>query len=351
MGNTSANRTTEEKDPVDHPDGDVVAASSTAKLGKGFDEDNAKPNPFVTTDKPTPGGKAGKKTDKKPSSTAQKTSPVVASSVPITPRVRAVPRVSTDYNDSVAPRSFSLPAKPVYRASAPQSSRSSFQPSKPAESQLTSEQRRQNAIAATSFGGNGGTPSSSAQSASLDSQNSQDSQGGARGSTVTAITKSTAKEEYLAAEQAVIDGIPQTEILRAKVAKAKLLQGLAFTLGDQQSLEGQEVVAEVVDPLDSGLPVGSQVNCAIQFPPIQGQVKNAVVHLNPISITLNGYEYDIPQKTAVLTNKNGKPLIAKRGGSEFLRFLSSATKTFIGAGTGILTSLTGFWRWKTSFLR
>ncbi|NJM76759.1 MAG: hypothetical protein HC852_14435 [Acaryochloridaceae cyanobacterium RU_4_10] len=150
------------------------------------------------------------------------------------------------------------------------------------------------------------------------------------------------KGEYLAAENAVLDGTPQQLINRAKRAEGVLLQGLAFTPGDLKYLEDQEVTAEISNPLDSGLPVGTQVICSIKFPSGgQAPAKNAVVRLVPTAIVLNGNEYEVPAGSAILTAKHGKPFIAKRGGSEFLRFLGSATKTVLGAGTGALTSLSG----------
>lgn len=325
----------DDTEPVDHPDGKFQRSALTGPLGEGLDKDGNPKNPFLTnnTAQATPG--KGAKTNVSPNApaTAKATHPVIASTPPVITASRVPSRPAyTDYGDggattptrTVYPRTVTnyAPSSPTPR----QSFTPSVTPSAPVQ-QKSAEERRAEAIAATTF--NGGSASGSAQMVSSTSGSG----------TPGAQTKG---DVYLAAENAVLDGTPQQLINRAKKAEGVLLQGLAFTPGDLKYLEDQEVTAEISNPLDSGLPVGTQIICSVKFPDGGGsQAKNAVVRLIPTAIVLGGNEYEIPQGSAILTAKGGKPFIAKRGGSEFLRFLGSATKTVLGAGVGTLTSLVG----------
>ncbi len=343
-GNTStATKPVDNSDDLtDHPTGKYGVASQTGGLGEGFDNEGKTKNPFLTPNPPStkPNGKAKApphvKVGSLPTSSVPRTSPVV----------RSAP--ATDYNSSrVMPRRYT-PSSASYaaplRSPTIRSTGSAFSPSKPVEPERTPEERRAQAISATTFSGGSSNVS---QNVSANPQDvSANPQGGAqeglqRASQGIPQGRSSKNEQYLAAENAVIDGTPQQLINRAKKAEGVLLQGLAFTPGDLKYLEDQEITAEISDPMDSGLPVGTQIVAAIKFPQSQAQAKNAVVRLVPTAIVLGGNEYEIPQGSAILTAKKGKPFIAKRGGSEFLRFLGSATKTVIGAGTGVLTSLSG----------
>jgi hypothetical protein len=334
-GPNLGNANNDDNEPVDHPDGKVQTAALTGHLGPGFENDANSKNPFVTPVKP-PDTLPTVKPKESPSAQAK---PVTKTAIPsTTPVVETVPRTTprrayTDYNDTVSPsyrsvypRTTSIPRTVSPRTSAPAVST--------AAQEKTVEERRAAAIAATTF--SGGSASPSAQTVSATPQ--EESQGSVQGEPSKG---DRSKETYLTAENAVIDGIPQQLINRAKKAEGVLLQGLAFTPGDLKYLENQEVTAEISDPLDSGLPVGTQIIASIQFPQAQGQAKNAVVRLIPTAIVLDGSEYEIPENSAILTAKNGKPFIAKRGGNEFLRFLGSATKTVLSAGVGSLTSLAG----------
>jgi hypothetical protein len=327
-------------DLTDHPTGKYGVASQTGGLGEGFDNEGKTKNPFLTTNPPNtkPNGKTKApphvKVGALPTSSVPRTSPVV----------RSAP--ATDYDSPrVMPRRYTPSYSSPVRTSAFRSNGSASSPAKSAEPERTPEERRAQAIAATTF--SGGSSNVSAQNVSTNPQDvSANPQGGVQEGLQGASQgipqgRSSKDEQYLAAENAVIDGTPQQLINRAKKAEGVLLQGLAFTPGNLKYLEDQEITAEISNPLDSGLPVGTQIFAAIKFPQIQAQAKNAVVRLVPTAIVLNGNEYEVPTGSAVLTGKNGKPFIAKRGGSEFLRFLGSATKTVIGAGTGVLTSLSG----------
>jgi hypothetical protein len=338
LGNASKN---DDNEPVDHPDGKVQTAALTGNLGPGFDNDANSKNPFLTSERPPAADPNGKsKTTLGKSSPKGKTSPTIPSTTPVvttTPVIATAPRTLprrsyTDFNDgAVTP-----PASMAYRRTTTR--RQTVPP--PASTGLTAapektvEERRAQAIAATTFNGGASNPSAQSGSTQTVTTSPQEvAQGRVQGEPL--------KGEYLAAENAVIGGIPQQLVNRAKKAEGILLQGLAFTPGDFKYLENQEMTAEISNPLDSGLPVGTQVIASIQFPQSQGQAKNAVVRLMPTALILNGSEYEIPAGSAILTAKGGKPFIAKRGGSELLRFLGSATKTVLGAGMGALTSLSG----------
>lgn len=332
-GSTLGSAKNDDTEPVDHPDGKVQTAALTGPLGEGLGKDT-NTNPFLTPIKPgTTSGKVNP-TKATPVVRAKATPPIIASAYPTTttPRFNSRPAY-TDYNNGAAvtpartayPRTFAssyVPPSPSYssRESTPTSSAS-------AVPEKSEQERRAQAIAATTFNG-GSANGSSTQTVSLSSQG--ESQGKTKG------------DVYLAAEDAVLDGTPQQLINRAKKAEGVLLQGLAFTPGDLKYLEDQEVTAEISNPLDSGLPAGTQIICSVKFPDgSQTQAKNAVVRLVPTAIVLGGNEYEIPQGSAILTAKDGKPFIAKRGGSEFLRFLGSATKSVLSAGAGTLSSLVG----------
>lgn len=316
------------KDPetelTGHKDGEFQTAAIAGPLGQGFSND---PVPDKTPNKKPV--KAANKVVKHSPNAARSaipvTTPVVASTAP---RVRATP-IYSDYGSAgrASMPTRSLRSTPVYQAPQPQRINTAPVPDR---QQQTAEERRQQAIAATTFSGgssNGGNTDSGAIASNS--------------ATNVASTSSDAKPQYLAAENAVLDGVPQQLIDRAKKSEGILLQGLAFTPGDLKYLEGQEITAEISNPLDSGLPAGTQVIAAVRFPESQAQAKNAVVMLVPTAIVINGNEYEIPEKSAILMGKNGKPLIAKRGGSEFFRFLGSATKTVLGGAVGGLTSLIG----------
>jgi hypothetical protein len=335
-GPTLGSANNDDTEPVDHPDGKFQRSALTGPLGEGLDKDGSAKNPFLTSSNPaqaTPGKGAKTNVSLNAPSTSKATRPVIASTPPVITASRIPSRPAyTDYGDGGA----STPTRTVYPRtvanyvpSSPtrQSSTSSAPSTSAPVQQKSAEERRAEAIAATTF--NGGSSSGSAQMVSSTS-----------GSEVQGAQ--TKGDVYLAAENAVLDGTPQQLINRAKKAEGVLLQGLAFTPGDLKYLEDQEVTAEISNPLDSGLPVGTQIICSVKFPEGgQSQAKNAVVRLIPTGIVLGGNEYEIPQGSAILTAKGGKPFIAKRGGSEFFRFLGSATKTALSAGVGTLTSLVG----------
>lgn len=237
-------------------------------------------------------------------------------------------------------RSFSAP---VVTAPAPNS-----RPSTPSMSEglkQSPEERRLAAIAATSTSSNGGVSNKEAVATA----------GIAPLSDVAHASQKGGYQEatYLASESAVIEGIPQQLISRSQKAEGRLLMGVAFLPGDTDALNGQPVEVAIKNPLQSGLPIGSRIEAIVDFPKTQGQLKNTVIRLTPTAIAIDDAEYPLPKGVVILTGENGKPLIAKRQGSEFLRALGSTFKTVLGGtigglstlafgnGTGILSGLGG----------
>ncbi|NJM75583.1 MAG: hypothetical protein HC852_07160 [Acaryochloridaceae cyanobacterium RU_4_10] len=334
---TGSARTDEKLETVDHPTGKYATSAIAGGDWEGFGQT---PSPLPS---PTPKvkpiqGKSIAKGQVAPKNTVS-ASTLPRSDIPTTrpyvaPRYPVIRQAPTDYDSNSRPiRAYhSTPVASRSVTTSPQQQRSP-------------EQRRADAIAATTFNGGSSSASSpssngSAQMVAAISQSGE--QTGSQEASQGTPQGQQAKGEYLAAENAVLDGTPQQLINRAKKAEGVLLQGLAFTPGDLKYLEDQEVTAEISNPLDSGLPVGTQIICAVKFPNGGGaQAKNAVVRLVPTAIVMNGNEYEVPAGSAILTAKHGKPFIAKRGGSEFLRFLGSATKTVLSAGAGTLSSLVG----------
>ncbi len=341
---TGSTRTDEKLETVDHPTGKYAMSAVAGGDWENFGQTpsplpspapKAKPNHIKS--KPLAKGQVLHQNTASvstlPSSDIPATRPYVAPRYPV---VRQAP--ATDYDSNT--RSIHAPPSP-YRATSVASH--SVTPSP--QQQRSPEQRRADAIAATTFSGGSSSasspsPNASAQTVAAISQGDEqtESQGVSQGSPQGQQAKG---DRYLAAENAVLDGIPQQLVNRAKKAEGVLLQGLAFTPGDLKYLEGQEITAEISNPLDSGLPAGTQVIAAVRFPTSQAQAKNAVVMLVPTAIVINGNEYEIPEKSTILMGKNGKPLIARRGGSQFFRFLGSATKTVLSGAVGGLTSLIG----------
>jgi hypothetical protein len=355
-GPTLGTARNDDTEPVDHPDGKFQRSALTGPLGEGLGNDGNPKNPLLTPVKPAEAKPVkGVKTHPGANATPKATYPAMASAPPVAMAPRMMSRPAyTDYHDGAA----TTPARTVYPRTVATPSRQSYTPSMstptPSNSAPVQEkslqERRAEAIAATSFNGgtstNGGTSSNGGASSNdgASSETAQavaaNSQEASQGTTQTQ-GQQPQNNQYLATEAAVLEGTPQQLINRAKKAEGVLLEGLAFTPGDLKSLEDQEVTAEISNPLDSGLPIGTQIICSIKFPSGgQSQAKNAVIRLVPTAMVINGNEYAIPPSSAILTAKGGKPFIAKRGGSEFLRFLGSATKTVLSAGVGGLSSLT-----------
>jgi hypothetical protein len=315
--------TQEQKDPEFAGDGDYAAqaalagqdgAYGTAKQASGHGYGSSKKpnsNPKKPLDSKTPVIRttpAPAVRSSLPSTMAYNPTPVRRSYVPPTDDILAY-RPTRRYAPAIAPTSVSQPSAP----------------SVPAGPKQSPEERRLAAIAATSSSG-GSTAKGDVLASEPDPiQTSQ--KGGYQEAT------------YLASESAVLEGIPQQLISRSQKAKGRLLLGVAFTPGDTESLDGQPIEVEIKDPMQSGLPAGARIVATVDFPKAQGQMKSAVIRLTPTAIAMGDAEYPLPKGVVILSGENGKPLIAKRQGSEFLRSLNSTFKTVLSGSLGGLTSL------------
>ena len=248
-----------------------------------------------------------------------------------TPARRAyIPAPDYDTSASTMRRSYSPPVSaPAVRTPAPVARPSkSIQPSVAEQPGRSAEERRLAAIAATSTTGGTSDKETVAPGATLAA--AQTPQGNDNGYQEAA---------YLASEAAVLEGIPQQLINRSQKAEGRLLMGVAFTPGDVDALNGQPVEVAIENPLQSGLPAGARILATVDFPKAQGQLKSALIRLTPTAIAIGDAEYPLPKGVVILTGENGKPLIAKRQGSEFLRSVGSTFKTVLGGAVGGLTTL------------
>ena len=118
--------------------------------------------------------------------------------------------------------------------------------------------------------------------------------------------------------------------------------GLAFTPGASQFMQGQPVEVAIENPLDSGLPQGAHLIATVDLQQQGGaQMSTAPVRLIPNAITIGDAQYPLPQGAIVLTGENGAPLVAKRQGSGFMRFVGGLAKTAVGGIGGVVTTLLG----------
>jgi hypothetical protein len=146
---------------------------------------------------------------------------------------------------------------------------------------------------------------------------------------------------FLSSEQAAIDGIPQQLLSRSQKTTGKLSLGIAFTPDYPELIEGQQAEVVVTGNTIEGLPPGAAIIARIDLPKTQRStgVKNAALRLIPIAIAKGDVEMPIDEGTILLSGKNGKPLIAKRGGSEFLRSIGNIAKTALGSIGGLASNL------------
>lgn len=140
---------------------------------------------------------------------------------------------------------------------------------------------------------------------------------------------------HLPSEAAVIDGQPQTLINRSLSAKGMLLTSIAFTAGDYASLADQPVEIELKEALGD-IPVGARIVAVVEVAQSNhsGNGKSEVVRLKPTALIVGDLEMPLPDGAIMLSGKNGAPLIAKRGGSDFLRFIDGLAGTVAG-GAGV----------------
>jgi hypothetical protein len=333
--------------PQPRSDGDWQAAALAGGLGDGFEKEKDLKNPYLST----PSKKAGGKKAPKAGS--------LASSAPITPTYYKPPTAPMVTSERTVP--LRLPARPTVPSvtmlrpvSKPAAKPVSVTASSAAP-KMSAEERRLAVLAATSSG-NPTAQGVTGQGA------------GAPAQVVQAQPPGYQTVSYLASESAVLDGVPQELISRSKKAEGRLLMGVAFTPSDAQFMQGQPVEIAVENPLDSGLPIGTRIVAKVDLPGTTGTVnttqatKSAVIRLIPTALIIGDAEYPLADESAsgaksvadspiLLAGKNGKPLIAKRQGSEFLRFLGETLKTVagglssgianigLGGGTGLLSSI------------
>lgn len=136
---------------------------------------------------------------------------------------------------------------------------------------------------------------------------------------------------HLPSEAAVIDGQPQTLINRSLSAKGILLTSIAFTSGDYASLADQPVEIELKEALGD-IPTGARIVAVVEATQSNHSrnSKSEVVRLNPTALIVGDMEMPLPDGAIMLSGKNGAPLIAKRGGSDFLRFVGGLASTVAG---------------------
>ncbi|MBW4637618.1 MAG: hypothetical protein KME05_05170 [Gloeocapsa sp. UFS-A4-WI-NPMV-4B04] len=136
---------------------------------------------------------------------------------------------------------------------------------------------------------------------------------------------------HLPSEAAVIDGQPQTLINRSLSAKGMLLTSIAFTSGDYASLADQPVEIELKEALGD-IPAGARIVAVVEAHQSNRlrNSKSEVVRLNPIALIVGDMEMPLPDGAIMLSGKNNAPLIAKRGGSDFLRFVGGLAGTVAG---------------------
>ena len=138
---------------------------------------------------------------------------------------------------------------------------------------------------------------------------------------------------YLPSEAAVIDGQPQTLIDRNQSAKGILLTGIAFTSEDYASLANQPVEVELSEALGD-IPAGARIVAVIDAKDNHSSNgKSKVVRLKPTALAVGNMEIPLPNEAMALSGKNGKPLIAKKRGSTFLKVLGGLAGTVAGGAT------------------
>jgi hypothetical protein len=251
--------------------------------------------------------------------------PQTATITPIPRRIAS--SIPADYNP---PRLYRRPPAPIIPSPVFQPKPSKSLHLSPSPSPVLQQKEKKSArermlaaLEATSYGGTGQAGSASAQP--QPGQTSANSQNVA----------------FLSSEQAAIDGIPQQLLSRSQKTTGKLSLGIAFTPDYPELIEGQQAEVVVTGNTIEGLPPGSAIIARIELPKTQraGGVKNAALRLIPIAIAKGDVEMPIDEGSIILSGKNGKPLIAKRGGSEFLRSIGNIAKTALGSLGGLASNL------------
>jgi hypothetical protein len=299
-----------------------------------FQKDTAKPKP-----KPSAKGKTVRtaRVAPTPTSTSVLRRPAIRTAY-VPPDNPQYPRRM--YTPSIIrglPRPAAAPAPAIRPSSKPAQSESKVQ-------ELSPEERRKAAIAATTAltsGASGdaapqspaGQPGSVVQSTNSVPQPSNPVD--------QALNTGYQEASFLASETAVIDDIPQHLVGRGQQAKGRLMTGFVFLPGDVDLLKGQTVDIEITDSMQTGLPAGSRIVAEIELPQSGGQLTSAPFRLKPVGIAIGDAEYPLPQNTIRLSGSKGKPLVAKRQGSAFLRFLGGLAQSLVGGAGSLFTGSLG----------
>lgn len=152
----------------------------------------------------------------------------------------------------------------------------------------------------------------------------------------TMVNRSPAPVAHLSSEAAIIDGQPQILINRSLSAKGTLLTSIAFTAGDYASLANQPVEIELTEALGD-IPPGARIVAVVQANQSNnygGNGKAEVVRLGATALVIGDMEMPLPEGAIALSGNDGAPLIAKRGGSSFRRFVGGLAGTVAG-GAGL----------------
>lgn len=320
--------------------GDVQGVALSRGLSTGFDKEGDRKNPFLENGVPSaPTTKATGKLQPKGNTVntgaAAHTYPVtrLASANVATDNIpsRTYNRPYTPPLRTYAPAYTSLPSRATYptRSTASQPAT----PSVASTPEKTADERRLAVLAMTSSGTDNTQQSATAATTAAEPGQAQ---------TVAGKPSGYQEATYLSSEESVIDGIPQQAINRSKKAQGRLMVGVAFTSGAAQFMQGQPVEIAIENPMDTGLPKGAHLIATVDLQS-QGnsQTTSAPVRLVPTAIAIGDAEYPLPQGTILLTGENGKPLVAKRQGSAFLRFMGTMAKSAAGGIGGVATTLMG----------
>ncbi len=311
--------------PQQPQDGQFQSAAIGMGLGEGFEREGERENPFL--DEKPPETNAQSQAGKGTSTTVK---PVSAP----TPTYRTMSTPPPTTYIPPTPRRYAPPPAPVYR-SVPRPA-ASPQVSAPAPAAPKPEVSPQDRVAAIL----------AATSASGISQGIASNQPNQVGNQPVANAGQPGQVEYLASEQAILDGQPQTLISRSQTAEAELLTGIAFASGELDYLRGQPIEVSLTEPLGE-IPMNARI-IAIIDPGTNGRASGtnsaSVIRLVPTAIAHGDMEIPLDEcapMSAVggginpcpvqITSQDGAPLVAKRGGSEVLRFLGGLLNNITGA--------------------
>jgi hypothetical protein len=250
---------------------------------------------------------------------------------PVVLRRRSIPQDYGLSRRSISPYAWPMKGTPQPK---PQPIAKPTQAQLKPEDEKTAQERMLAALAASGYSNQGNSQATGQPSQQQSQQPSQQQ----------SQQPSVQEVSYLASEQAIIDEIPQEALKRSTKATGQLLSAIAFTPDNPEFIDGQPVEVEITDPVNSGLPAGTRIVAAIRLPKQSsaGSKTSSELQLVPTSIVKCDMEHRIGKSAISLTGKNGKPLIAKRGGSELLRGLKDVAQSLaggIGAAGGSIINL------------